>query len=111
MNPEHLGAISLDTIRAAVRAVSANHPLARVAVFGSVVNGGAEARSDVDLLVEFLPGAPAGLLEMRALREDLEEILGRAGPVQGFNAPLFIARRCCLSTARRSRRSVRVSSE
>ena len=32
--------------------------------------------SDVDLLVEFLPGARVGLLEMGGLKEDLEERLG-----------------------------------
>jgi predicted nucleotidyltransferase len=77
MTSERQGIISLDRIRAAVRAVSANHPLARVEVFGSVVSGAADARSDVDLLVEFLPDAEVGLLEMGALREDLEGILGR----------------------------------
>ena len=45
-------------------------------VFGSVARGEAGQDSDVDLLVEFLPGARAGLFEMGALKEDLEDRLG-----------------------------------
>jgi predicted nucleotidyltransferase len=77
MNPEPADDVSLDRIRAAVRTVSATYPLARVAVFGSAACGNCDAHSDVDLLVEFVPGSRIGLLEMGALREDLEEILGR----------------------------------
>jgi predicted nucleotidyltransferase len=45
-------------------------------VFGSVARGEARPDSDVDLLVEYLPGANPGLFEMGALKEDLEERLG-----------------------------------
>jgi uncharacterized protein len=67
---------SLETVRAAVRAVCEKRPVARVQAFGSLVNGVPHAASDVDLLVEFLPDVPVGLLEMGALKEDLEERLG-----------------------------------
>ncbi|MGB8354400.1 MAG: nucleotidyltransferase domain-containing protein [Chthoniobacteraceae bacterium] len=50
--------------------------MSRVEVFGSVAHGDAHPGSDVDLLVEFLPGKPVGLFEMGALKEDLEEKLG-----------------------------------
>ena len=66
----------LDAVRAAVRAVCAHHPVARVQLFGSLASGEAHSGSDVDLLVEFLPGARVGLLEMGGLKEDLEERLG-----------------------------------
>ena len=68
---------ALDAVRAAVRAVCAHHPVARVQLFGSLARGQAHPGSDVDLLVEFLPGARVGLLEMGGLKEDLEERLGR----------------------------------
>jgi predicted nucleotidyltransferase len=41
-----------------------------------MVDGVPRERSDVDLLIEFLPGARIGLLEMGALKEELEERLG-----------------------------------
>ncbi len=65
-------------IQGVVRAVCSRHPVARMDLFGSVANGKAKSGSDVDLLVEFLPNAHAGLLEMGALREDLAEALGRS---------------------------------
>jgi len=63
-------------VKAVVRAVCEKQPVARVQAFGSLVSGVPHAESDVDLLVEFLPGARVGLLEMGALKEDLEERLG-----------------------------------
>ena len=66
----------MGSIRAMVRAVCEHRPVARVQAFGSLVNGVPHAESDVDLLVEFLPGAQVGLLEMGAMKEDLEERLG-----------------------------------
>jgi uncharacterized protein len=46
----------------------------RVAVFGSVARGEAQPGSDVDLLVDFEPGA--SLLDHVGLFQDLEELLG-----------------------------------
>lgn len=67
---------SLETVRTVVRAVCEKQPVARVQAFGSLVNGVPNAASDVDLLVEFLTDVHVGLLEMGALKEDLEERLG-----------------------------------
>jgi len=68
--------VSFDTLRAVLDAVCAERPIARMEVFGSVARGEARDNSDVDLLVEFLPTAQAGLFEMGALKEDLEDRLG-----------------------------------
>jgi uncharacterized protein len=46
----------------------------RVAVFGSVARGEARSGSDVDLLVDFEPGA--SLLDHVGLFQDLEDLLG-----------------------------------
>ena len=67
---------SFAALKAAVGEVCAGRPVARVEVFGSVARGEARVGSDVDLMVEFLPGAGAGLFEMGALKEDLEEKIG-----------------------------------
>ena len=45
-------------------------------VFGSIARGAPHVGSDVDLLVEFLPEANAGLFEMGDLKEELEQRLG-----------------------------------
>jgi len=44
-------------------------------VFGSVVRGEADARSDVDLLVEMEPGR--SLFDLGGLQYELERLLGR----------------------------------
>lgn len=66
----------LEKIRATVRDVCEGRGVARVDLFGSVARGEGGIGSDVDLLVEFLPGSNIGLFEMGALKEDLEERLG-----------------------------------
>ena len=59
-----------------MEAVCAPRPVARVQLFGSRTTGQAHPGSDIDLLIEFLPGTPIGLLEMGSLKEDLEQRLG-----------------------------------
>ncbi|MDZ4287401.1 MAG: nucleotidyltransferase family protein [Prosthecobacter sp.] len=66
----------LQQVRDAVRPLCQRHSVARLQVFGSLARGETQPGSDVDFLVEFLPDAPAGLLEMGGLKEDLEETLG-----------------------------------
>jgi predicted nucleotidyltransferase len=67
---------SVEEVRDAVRIACQNRAVARVELFGSLAQGKAAAGSDVDLLVEFLPDANAGLFEMGDLKEDLEDRLG-----------------------------------
>ncbi|MBI4365208.1 MAG: nucleotidyltransferase family protein [Deltaproteobacteria bacterium] len=61
--------------REAILQVAAAHGARNVRLFGSVVRGDANATSDVDLLVEMLPGRT--LLDHVGLWQDLEELLGR----------------------------------
>lgn len=76
MNPAATTVLPLTQIRSVVGSVCAKHPVARLEIFGSRAGGAARADSDVDLLVEFLPDANPGLLEMGALQADLEDQLG-----------------------------------
>ena len=69
--------LSLATVSAAVSAACAGRPVQRVQVFGSVARGEGSRARDVDLLVDFLPEARVSLLELGALKEELEEKLGR----------------------------------
>ncbi|MFB3880331.1 MAG: nucleotidyltransferase family protein [Armatimonadota bacterium] len=49
----------------------------RLAFFGSVLRDDFSADSDVDVLVEFEPGAKVGLLRMASLESELSGIIGR----------------------------------
>jgi predicted nucleotidyltransferase len=46
-------------------------------VFGSAVRGEMTFDSDIDLLVEFVPGAKVGLFRFAQLEQELTKLLGR----------------------------------
>lgn len=48
-----------------------------LSLFGSCARNEAQPHSDIDLLVEFLPGHPSGLFEFVELKRTLEGLLGR----------------------------------
>jgi predicted nucleotidyltransferase len=52
------------------------HHIRRLSVFGSVLKGTARSDSDIDLLVEFEPGAKPGLLTMAEIELELSPLLG-----------------------------------
>lgn len=52
------------------------HGIRRLSLFGSVLKGTDRPDSDIDLLVEFEPGAVPGLLGMVAIEADLAELMG-----------------------------------
>ena len=60
----------------AVTAVRRRYSVKRIAVFGSVARDEANQGSDLDLLVEFEPGARIGLFEFVRLKRALSEIVG-----------------------------------
>ncbi len=49
----------------------------RLSLFGSVLRDDFRPDSDVDVLVEFEPGARVGLIRYGAIEADLAELLGR----------------------------------
>ncbi len=61
--------------RGAILELAAKHGADEVRVFGSVVRGKEDERSDVDFLVRLAPGR--SLWDVGALIADLEELLGR----------------------------------
>jgi uncharacterized protein len=63
-----------DKHREALR-VARRHGAVRVRVFGSAARGSAVPSSDLDLLVDLAPGR--GLLDLVAIKQDLEDLLDR----------------------------------
>ena len=59
----------------AIREVAARHGASQVRVFGSFARGTQQNDSDLDLLVDLAPGR--SLLELIAIQQDLEDLLGR----------------------------------
>lgn len=59
-----------------LRAFCARHGIARLALFGSELDGRATPDSDIDLLVEFDHGREPGLLGLAALEGELSGLLG-----------------------------------
>lgn len=52
------------------------HGIKRLSLFGSVLKGSGRPDSDVDLLVEFEPGATPGLLGIGRIEVELSALLG-----------------------------------
>jgi predicted nucleotidyltransferase len=65
---------SFERNRAAIRALVAKYPAANPRLFGSVLHGRDTEVSDVDILVDSLPGAT--LFELGGLQMDLQDLLG-----------------------------------
>lgn len=55
--------------------IARSHGAVRVRVFGSVARGEAGPESDVDVLVDMEPGRD--LLDIIAIKQDIEDLLGR----------------------------------
>lgn len=65
---------ALDLHRAAVRAAASRFRTANPRVFGSVLHGTDHEGSDLDMLVDALPGVT--LFDLGGLQVELEELLG-----------------------------------
>ena len=63
--------------RAEVAAFCQRHRIRRLSLFGSVLRDDFGPTSDVDVLVEFEPGARVGLIRLAALELELADVLGR----------------------------------
>jgi predicted nucleotidyltransferase len=61
--------------RDAIKALAARHNGGRVRLFGSVARGEEDKDSDIDLLVDFLPGS--SLFDLLRLTRELEALLRR----------------------------------
>ncbi len=78
MNPVNIEPIA--------REVLLSYPVRRAALFGSAARGDMKDDSDIDMIVEFLPGRGGVNFEFFGLLVDLEEALGRHVDLLTFNA-------------------------
>ncbi len=69
----------LKTKRAEILTIATKHGASNVRMFGSVVRGEDTASSDVDILVDM--HSVRSLLDLAALKQDIEELLGRRADV------------------------------
>lgn len=67
------------------------HHIRKLALFGSVLREDFQEGSDVDVLVEFDPGYPVGLIRLARVERELSELLGYAVDLntEGFLSPYF----------------------
>ncbi|MDY0168669.1 MAG: nucleotidyltransferase family protein [Thermoguttaceae bacterium] len=80
--------VNLETPKKTIAEFCRRNHIRRLALFGSVLRDDFTSESDVDVLVEFEPGARVGLRFFRLERE-LAEILGRK---VDLNTPGFLSR-------------------
>ncbi|HOI68577.1 MAG: nucleotidyltransferase family protein [Methanothrix sp.] len=66
---------TLKARREEILAIAEKYGVRNVRIFGSVARGEADDRSDLDLLVEPMPGFT--LIKSSAMSRELEELLGR----------------------------------
>lgn len=78
--------------------LAAQYGAHNVRVFGSTARGDAGPDSDVDLLVDFEPGR--SLLDLSALMQDLQELLGRPVDVVTERSIYWLLRRRILKEAK-----------
>ena len=67
--------IELPTDR--ISEICERYGIRELAVFGSAARGDIRPDSDVDILVDFEPGARIGLIKFASLSEELEGLVGR----------------------------------
>ena len=80
--------ISLAVSREQLVSFCRRHGIRRLAIFGSALRSDFRAESDVDVLVEFEPGAKRGMLRLAAMEVELGQILGRR---VDLNTPGFLS--------------------
>lgn len=74
--------------RSALAEFCRRHRIRKLAFFGSVLRDDFGPSSDVDVLVEFEPGARVGLIRLAGVENELSDLLGRKAEihtVKGLN--------------------------
>ena len=80
--------VKIDIPKAEIEAFCRRNRIRRLALFGSVLGDDFGPESDVDVLVEFEPGARVGLITLAGMEIELSQLLGRKAEmhtVKGLN--------------------------
>lgn len=83
---ENASPLEIATIRIIVGEIAKKHGLAEVYLYGSFARGDADAESDVDLLYVAGPGTRLGLVELAAVKDELESALQREVSLMSLTA-------------------------
>ena len=70
-------AVGVELPEAEITEICRRHGVSELSVFGSAARGEMRPDSDIDFLVDFLPGARPGLLGVSAMTRELSVLLGR----------------------------------
>jgi predicted nucleotidyltransferase len=72
-----------------IAAFCQKHHIRKLALFGSVLRDDFRPESDVDVLVEFEPVRPVGLIRLAGIQRELSALLGRSVDLntEGFLSP------------------------
>ena len=72
-----MGQARIAVDRERLAAFCRRHHIRRLALFGSVLRDDFRPDSDVDVLVEFAPDRPVGLIRLAGIERELSALLGR----------------------------------
>ena len=75
-------AIAIAIDRQEIAAFCRRHHIRKLALFGSVLRRDFRPDSDVDVLVEFEPGHPVGLIRLAGIERELSGLLGRKADIR-----------------------------
>ena len=83
--------VKIDIPKAKIEDFCRRRRIRRLALFGSVLRDDFSPESDVDVLVEFEPGAVVGLIGFAGMENELSELIGRKVDLNtaGFLSPYF----------------------
>lgn len=66
---------SIERYREKLAELCRNHKVRELSVFGSQVRGEATAKSDYDLLIEFMPGSEVDLFSFVKIQNDIADLM------------------------------------
>ena len=70
-------AVGIELPEAEIVEICRRHGVSELSLFGSAARGEMRPDSDIDFLVDFLPGTRPGLLGVSAMTRELSVLLGR----------------------------------
>ncbi|MCY3832661.1 MAG: nucleotidyltransferase domain-containing protein [Chloroflexi bacterium] len=83
-----------------IREYCAGQPISKLSVFRSAVRDEMTPESDIDLLVDYSPGARVGYFELAQQEIDLSELIGRKVDLRTPNELSRLFRRDVVESAR-----------